>query len=86
MPLYDYTCLACKHHFEKMKLMKDREEPETEPCPACGKKKVKQFLPSAPGLHSGGVYKKPDSGFREVLAKIAQHHPRHNIGHWMDRK
>lgn len=86
MPIYDYVCSECNHRFEKQELIKNRLKPEKKPCPQCGQKKVCQFLPSAPGIHSGGSLKKTDNGFKEVLAKVAQHHPKHKFGHLLDRK
>lgn len=81
MPIYDYKCVGCEHSFEQSQLIKNRLKPEKKPCPKCGEKKVHQYLPTAPGIHSGINMKKPDGGFREVLSKIAQAHPKHKFGH-----
>ena len=85
MPIYDYICSSCDHRFEKQELIKNRLKPEKKPCPECGKTSISQYLPSSPGVHSGGIYKKTDGGFNEVLSKVAQHHPHHTFGHLLDR-
>jgi putative FmdB family regulatory protein len=81
MPTYDYRCKKCNHVFEKSVSMKDDLLPTKDPCPACNKSGeiVKEI--SAPGLNSGDTLglKKPDAGFREVLAKIKEKHPGHRI-------
>lgn len=82
MPLYDYQCQeeSCKYEFEQMETIKNRSNPEKKPCPKCGKKAVKQLM-KLPRISSGGLYKKHDSGFKEVLAKVAQNHPKHELDH-----
>jgi putative FmdB family regulatory protein len=41
MPMFEYRCLACGHHFEK--LQKAGAERETV-CPACGSAEVKKEI------------------------------------------
>ena len=82
MPTYNYKCSECEHEFEMFLPIKDREVPVKSSCPECEKTKcVEQFLPVPPGaadpVRLGRT--KPDKGFREVLQKIAQHHPHHDM-------
>lgn len=53
MPLYEYRCKHCKHRFETLRTLRDRDE-DVE-CPACGKKKAVREM-SAPRVFtsSGG--------------------------------
>lgn len=34
MPVYEYACTACDHHFDKRRPFEEANEPET--CPQCG--------------------------------------------------
>lgn len=77
--LYNYHCQECKHEFEKNLPMKDNDLPESEPCPECGKIAVTQMVDGAGNLHSGRGMQRPDEGFREVLAKVAENHPAHKM-------
>lgn len=82
MILYDYKCFSCNKQWEARNTVKNRLKPQYQPCPNCAVKgEVKQIITKAPGIHSGGAFKKNDSGFKEVISKIKQHHPRHNLGH-----
>lgn len=81
MPNYDYMCRACDHRFEEFLLMKDRDKPCKKGCPKCGKKKVEQYIPSAPPVIDPvrlGI-RRPDGGFKEVMSKIKAAHPRHGM-------
>lgn len=81
MPFYDYMCQACDHRFEVFLPMKDRSKPCKSACPNCKKRKVKQYIPSAPPVIDPvrlGV-RKVDSGFKEVVSKIKKAHPRHTM-------
>ena len=81
MPNYDYICKACSHTFEEFLKIKDHEKPCKKPCPKCGEKKVEQYIASAPPIIDPvrlGI-RKPDSGFKEVISKIKQAHPRHGM-------
>lgn len=75
MPVYDYKCKNCGHTFDKVLSISKRNQPESQPCPSCGKHEVG----IAVGLSSivSGVSlkdKRPD-GFREVLKNIKKAHP-----------
>jgi len=37
MPTYDYVCDACSHTFEQTKMISERDQPISEPCPKCKK-------------------------------------------------
>jgi len=81
MPNYDYICQDCKHTFEEFLSIKDHDKPCKKPCPKCGKKKVEQYIPSAPPVIDPvrlGI-RKPDSGFKEVISKIKAAHPKHGM-------
>lgn len=41
MPIYEYACTACDHHFEKIQKMSDAP---VRKCPACGKLKAKRLI------------------------------------------
>jgi len=81
MPLYDYKCSKCGHSWDEMQLVKNRKKPCNSPCPQCKEKKcvdqvIGQPIMSEP--HKMGL-KRPDQGFREVMSKIKQAHPRSTI-------
>jgi putative FmdB family regulatory protein len=80
MPFYDYKCSGCGHAFEEMLRMADIEKPVKKKCPSCGKKKI-ELVVGAPAVCDSvriGV-RKPDNGWKEVMAKVKQAHPRHNM-------
>ena len=80
MPFYDYKCAGCGHTFEEMLRVADLEKPTKKKCPSCGKKKVEVVIGSpsiVDPVRIGTV--KPDKGWQEVMAKIKQAHPRHNM-------
>lgn len=80
MPFYDYKCGDCGHAFEQMLSIADMEKPTKKKCPSCGKKKV-QMVIGAPAVCDSvriGV-RKPDKGWQEVMSKIKEAHPRHNM-------
>ena len=37
MPTYDYVCDACDHAFEQTRMISERDQPISEPCPKCQK-------------------------------------------------
>ena len=55
MPLYQFICLKCKHEYEKMMRIAEREAEENTPCPECGEKTIKQNLKGCPAISSGGI-------------------------------
>ncbi|MEZ5562270.1 MAG: zinc ribbon domain-containing protein [Gammaproteobacteria bacterium] len=59
MPIFDYQCEACGHHFD---ILQKAGEGVLRKCPECGKLKLRKLL-SAPSFHlkGGGWYKNPPS-------------------------
>ena len=59
MPIFDYQCEACGHHFD---ILQKAGEGVLRKCPECGKLKLRKLL-SAPSFHlkGGGWYKSPPS-------------------------
>lgn len=51
MPIYEYQCQACGHHFDRIQKFSD--EPVKE-CPSCHKIEVKKLI-SAPSFHLKGT-------------------------------
>jgi putative FmdB family regulatory protein len=50
MPLYDFACSACGHHFERLQKMSDADPTI---CPACGKHAVTRQV-TAPSFRLAG--------------------------------
>ena len=80
MPFYDYKCAGCGHTFEEMLRMADVDKPTKAKCPSCKKKKVELVVGAAKVCDSVRIgVTKPDKGWQEVMAKIKEAHPRHNM-------
>lgn len=80
MPLYQYQCKKCDHFFEEIYTYSNRDVPSKNPCPSCGEIAVEKRI-GTPGISDAikmGM-KGTDGGFKEVLSKIKQAHPRHNL-------
>jgi putative FmdB family regulatory protein len=71
MPLYEYRCQACGHHFEKIQKFSD---PPVDVCPSCGARDVEKLL-SSPAIQFKGSgwyitdYARKDAGKSEPAAK-----------------
>lgn len=80
--IYEYKCAACEIVFEKILPMARYKEPLDEACPHCkAVGNITQFLGvMAPHIdsHKLGI-KKPDAGFREVMAKIHEKSPKSQL-------
>ena len=50
MPLYEYRCDACGHHFEQIQKFSD---PPVDVCPNCGERQVQKLL-SSPAIQFKG--------------------------------
>ncbi len=50
MPIYEYQCTACGHHFDTIQTFKD--EPLID-CPVCGEASLKKLI-STPAFHLKG--------------------------------
>lgn len=73
MPLYDYRCHECNHHFEEFQKIDDRYVPLDRACPKCNKKTLVLVI-GAPAICDSvriGV-KKHDKGWEETLAKVKE--------------
>ena len=84
MPMYDYSCQDCEHKFEQMERIDNRLNPESKPCPKCGKMNVK-FQIGCPAVGDPvrmGI-KKPDAGFKEIMSKVKE---KHKINQLKDRR
>ncbi len=64
MPIFDYQCEACGHHFD---ILQKVGEGALRKCPECGKLKLKKLM-AAPAFHlkGSGWYK---TDFRDKSAK-----------------
>lgn len=82
MPLYDYLCNACDHHFERTLKISEMTLPEGEACPSCNTpNSVKKTLAGAPAMGDPvrlGI-RKPGGDFREVLQKIHERNYKSNL-------
>lgn len=81
MPAYDYECKKCKVVFEKSLPMAKSNQPLEEACPSCKEKGSVQKKITFPGIADSVNIgrKKPDKGFMEVMSKIKEKHPLHNM-------
>jgi len=74
MPTYNFIDTETDEEFEVVMKISEREEflkenPQVQP------------IISAPALISGsGSYQKVPEGFKEVLAKVGEHHPNSKVG------
>lgn len=51
MPIYEYQCTACAHHFDTIQFSKEKVLTK---CPICGEEKLKKLI-SAPAFHLKGT-------------------------------
>lgn len=80
MPMYSYVCEACNHGFDKSLKIADRKQPESEPCPNCGEKKVQHTITGTTIVAGvNHVYSKIPDGFRDILKNVKKHNPRSTI-------
>ena len=72
MPIYEYHCESCKHQFEVLLDMDERETPLKEPCPECDKKTVQKGI-SVPitGANANVTVDKMCPGFTRRIEEIA---------------
>lgn len=83
MPMYDYICESCGESFEEMKSMANSDQPCKEPCPMCGKKKVKKAIAAFPSTATdstltadkvtGGKWSELTTRMKENLPKRLHH-------------
>ena len=72
MPVYQYNCTSCEHHFDEVKKISEYDLPCKSPCPECGMVTVQRYIGSAPSFSKTGcrTHLKTDSGFQSVLNKM----------------
>ena len=46
MPIYDYECAKCEHHWEQFELIASRDEPCSKECPECDLTAVRRTVGS----------------------------------------
>ncbi len=70
MPIYEYSCQACKHTFEALQKMSDA--PLTD-CPACGKPELVKLISAAGFRLKGGGWYETDfkNGSKRNVAESA---------------
>lgn len=78
MPLYDYQCQECKHHFEAQRKIAEMEAPCADPCPECGKPAVQKIIASGrydviDPVRLGRV--KPPQDWRDMLKSWKRKNP-----------
>jgi len=78
LPKYDRRCGACGNVFEVTCKISDKGN--NFYCPECGNADG-DWMPSAPALAEPQrlMTAKKDTGFKEVLSKIAERNPRTNV-------
>lgn len=73
MPTYDYSCSKCKHTFEKICRIDNRQDAEKEPCPSCNKSDCVKLTLCSPSLVSpfrvDGLVR-PKGDFRDRMQQI----------------
>jgi putative FmdB family regulatory protein len=69
MPTYEYQCRACKHAFEDIKKIDDRDAPCSAPCPQCGKRGVERGI-SVPVTGADATVG-PGADFKELTRKMS---------------
>ena len=74
MPTYEYQCKRCKHAFEDIKRIDDRDAPCSAPCPACKKKSVERGI-SVPVTGADATVG-PGADFKELTRKMSRSLPK----------
>jgi len=69
MPTYEYQCKRCKHAFEDIKKIDDRDLPCSAPCPQCGKRGVERGI-SVPVMGADATVG-PGADFKELTRKMS---------------
>ena len=73
MPTYDFICTACKHEFEAILRIAEREEyTQNGKCPKCGKQKLKRRVTTTSFSMDGAkdIFHRAGDGWKEVQDKI----------------
>lgn len=74
MPTYEYQCKRCKHAFEDIQKIADRDAPCSAPCPACKKKSVERGI-SVPVTGADATVG-PGADFKELTRKMGRSLPK----------
>lgn len=74
MPTYEYQCRKCKHAFQDIKKIDDRDAPCSAPCPACRKRGVERGI-SVP-VTGADATAGPGADFKELTRKMGRTLPR----------
>ena len=80
MPTYEFRCEKCEHVFEEFLMMSKCDEPLSQPCPKCGKKKcITKSVGYGSGVHfdvegrkACGLEGTAKGGIRDVFQRIAE--------------
>ena len=75
MPLYTYQCTACQHGFEVLATVSNYLAEEDNPCPKCGKKKVKRTIGLPAFINATGsspLFRKTPRAYQERKRQIAK--------------
>jgi len=75
MPTYEYQCKRCKHAFEDIHKIADRDRPCAAPCPACKKRKCVERGISAPVMGADATVT-PGADFKELMGKMRRGVPK----------
>ncbi len=76
MPIFEYHCEHCAHHFDVLQKV---GESAPDPCPACGRPGLRKTL-SAPNFQLNGKgWRKPT-----VASQKAARKPQRRVGHMLD--
>ena len=85
MPLYDFECEKCSHHYEEFYTIAEMDVPLTEPCPSCKKKGGiirivgRGRIVDIARLESTKGRLRPTKDFTEVMTRIKKNHPASNF-------
>jgi len=74
MPTYEYSCDKCKHAFELLQKIDDRDSPCADPCPRCGVRRVTRGV-SLPVTGADATVG-PGADFKELTRKMSRSLPR----------
>jgi len=74
MPTYEYQCRKCRHAWEDIKKIDDRDAPCSAPCPACRKRGVERGI-SVPVTGADAAVG-PGADFKELTRKMSRGLPK----------
>jgi len=74
MPTYEYQCRKCRHAWEDIKKIDDRDAPCSAPCPACRKRGVERGI-SVPVTGADATVG-PGADFKELTRKMSRGLPK----------